>query len=136
MGLDLLVAFGLEQSVEALHHRTNSTNGVADSRRSTCDFQFRAYNNGRGCGTMMMSSEFSTISCKFSTMIWNSSKKTDENAAQAATRIRAAVVEGSGANSGPSTAVHCSTSPRKSRARRVPDSSHNVYLGMRRSISW
>ena len=48
MCLDLLVAFGLEQSVEALHHRTNSTNGVADSRRSTCDFQVRAYNNGRG----------------------------------------------------------------------------------------
>jgi hypothetical protein len=48
MCLDLLVAFGLEQSVEALHHRTNPTNGVADSRRSTCDFQFRAYNNGRG----------------------------------------------------------------------------------------
>jgi hypothetical protein len=48
MCLDLLVAFGLEQSVEALRHRTNSTNGVADLRRSTCDFQFRAYNNRRG----------------------------------------------------------------------------------------
>jgi hypothetical protein len=48
MCLDLLVAFGLEQSVEALHHRTNSTNGLADSRRSTCDFQFRAYINERG----------------------------------------------------------------------------------------
>ena len=48
MYLDLPVAFGLEQSVEALHHRTNSTNGVADSRRLTCDFQFGAYNNERG----------------------------------------------------------------------------------------
>ena len=56
MCLDLLVAFGLEQSVEALHHRTNSTNGLADSRRSICDFQFRAYINKRGSSMVYLAS--------------------------------------------------------------------------------